>query len=71
MVSRIAFFGVALAVQLFGRKEPTTVVTLLVIILFVFMVMRVMRLFSQNDDGRDGDASTDEKSHPTGPHQNV
>ena len=71
VVSRIALFGVALAVQLFGRKEPTTVPTLLVIILFVFMVMRVVRLFSPNDDGRDGDSSADKNSSPTGPHQNV
>ena len=57
------------------RCSRTTVATLsvevLVVILSVFMVMRVMWLFSQNDDGRDGDASTDEKSHPTGPHQNI
>ncbi|KAN0081216.1 hypothetical protein V8E55_008840 [Tylopilus felleus] len=41
LVWSIALFSVALAVQLFGRKEPTTVATLLVIILFVFMVMRI------------------------------
>ncbi|KAN0081167.1 hypothetical protein V8E55_008791, partial [Tylopilus felleus] len=71
----IALFSVALALQIFGRKEPATVATLsvevLAIILFMFMGMKVMRLFSQNGDGRDGDASTDKNSHPTGPHQNV
>ena len=71
---RIALFSVALAVQIFGRKEPVTVATLsvevLLIILFVFMGMRVTRLFSQNDDGQDGDASAN-STRVTGPHQNL
>ena len=67
VVSRIALFSVALAVQIFGRRESATVATLsvevLVIFLFVFMGMRVFRPFSQNDDGQDGDASVDMNSH--------
>ncbi|KAN0094484.1 hypothetical protein V8E55_002771 [Tylopilus felleus] len=74
VVWSIALFSVALAVQIFGRKEPVTVATLsvevLLIILFVFMGMRVTRLFSQNDDGQDGDASAN-STRVTGPHQNL
>ena len=70
MASRTALLAVALAVQIFGPKEPVTVATLsmevLAIILLVFMGMRVMQFFSRNDDGRDGDASTGKNSDPTG-----
>lgn len=72
VVSRITHFSAALAVQIFCPKEHATVATLsvkvLVIILFVVMGMKV---FSQNDDGRDGDARTGNNSHPLVPHQNV
>ncbi|KAN0094473.1 hypothetical protein V8E55_002760 [Tylopilus felleus] len=67
LIWSIALFSVALAVQIFGRRESATVATLsvevLVIFLFVFMGMRVFRPFSQNDDGQDGDASVDMNSH--------
>ena len=75
MVSRIALFSAALAVQIFRPIEPATVATLsvevLIIVLFMAMGMRVMRHFFQDDDGRDEDVPTGNNSHPLGPHQNV
>ena len=75
MVFRIALFSAALAVQIFRPIELATIATLsveiLIIVSFVGMGMRVMRLFSQDEDGRDEDAPTRNKSRPLRAHQNV
>ena len=62
-----ALFSVALAAQIFGRQERTTVVTISVrcftIVVFVLMGVRVMRLFPGNNDGDD---STEKNTPLTG-----
>lgn len=68
--SRIALFSAALAVQIFGRKERATVVTLsvecFIIVFFVAMGVWVMQLFSRNDDVHDVGASTEKNLPLTG-----
>ncbi|KAN0094363.1 hypothetical protein V8E55_002650 [Tylopilus felleus] len=75
LVWSIALFSAALAVQIFRPIEPATIATLsvevLIIALFLVMGMRVMRLFSQDDGGRDEDAPTGNDSHPPGSPQIV
>ncbi|KAN0094374.1 hypothetical protein V8E55_002661 [Tylopilus felleus] len=75
LIWSIALFSAALAVQIFRPIEPATVATLsvevLIIALFLVMGMRVMRLFSQDDGGREEDAPTGNDSHPPGSPQIV
>ena len=72
---RIALFSAALAVQIFGQKERTTVATLsiecLIIVLFVVMGMRVMRPFSRNDSVDGVDAVTEKKQPVTGSQHDI
>jgi hypothetical protein len=73
--SRIALFSAALAVQIFGRKERVTVVTLsvecFIIVFFMTMGAWVMRLFSRNDDVNDVDASTEKNPPLTGSQHDI
>lgn len=72
--SRIALFSTALAIQIFGPKEPATVATLgvecLILVLFGVMSVLVMQLFSRNDDEGDGDDgdSSDDSEEKTSSH---
>ena len=73
--SRIALFTAALAIQIFGRKERATVVTLsvefFIIVLFLVMGVMVMRLFSKDDDEDEVDASAEKHPPLTGSQHGV
>jgi len=68
LIWSIALFFAALAIQIFGRKERATVVTLsvecFIIVLFVVMGVTVMRLFSKDDDEDEVDHDASAEKHP-------
>ena len=73
--SRIALFFAALAIQIFGRKERATVVTLsvefFIIALFLVMGVMVMRLFSKDNDEDEVGASAEKQQPLTGSQHGV